>query len=91
MLLNLVIAELEHLQPIGECSLSGPSLCKVVDHFLVREGLLDVAVRKVDNGVAGGPDFSAYAVAKDNFFFAIVKKALDLAIMGYDLIHLLML
>jgi hypothetical protein len=89
VLLYLVVATLENLKPIRECSLSGLGVCEVVDYLQVWESLLDNIIGEVDDRITRGPDFSLDTVAEEDFLLAIVVESLDLAILGLDLLHLL--
>ena len=80
VLLDLVVAELEHLELIREGSLCRLGLSEVVDHFAVREGLLDILVVEVDDSVSIGERFALDSVIEDDFFFAILVDALDFPI-----------
>ena len=71
VLLDLLVAELEHLQSIDKCGLGCLCLCKVVNHLLIREGLLDVVVVEVHDGVAVRVRLSFDSVAEDYFFLAV--------------------
>lgn len=54
VLLDLIVAEFEHLELIRERCLCGLGLGKVIDDFTVRERLLDILVVEVDDCVAIG-------------------------------------
>lgn len=61
------------------CSLR---LCKVVNYFTTWEGLFDVLVVEVYDGVAIWERLTFDAVIEDYFFFTILIDALDFAILS---------
>ena len=81
MFLNLIVAELEHLELIREGSLGRLGLCEEVDHLAIREGLLDVLIVEVDNGVAIGERFPLDSVIEDDLLLSVLVDSLDFAIM----------
>jgi len=87
VLFDLVVAELEHLQFVGESRLRRLRLCKVVNHFSVRERLLHVLVVEVDNCVAVGEGLPLHPVVENDFLFAVLVNALDLAVVAHVLLH----
>lgn len=87
VLLYLVVSELEDLEPVWEGSLRGLGFGEVVDDALVGVGLFDVAVVKVDNGVAVGEDLALNTVVEDHLLLPVLIDALDLAIVTDDLLH----
>jgi len=86
VLLNLLVAELKHLEPVGEGALRGFCICKVVDDLRIWVGLLDVVIVEVDDGVAVGECLSPDPVAEDYLFFAVHVRALYLAVVTHHLL-----
>ena len=89
MLLDLLVGELEHLQPVRERRLGSFCLCKVIHNFLVGKSLLNVLVSKVDDHVAIRVGLTANSVSENYFFLARLVNSLDLAIMTHNLVHYL--
>ena len=87
MLLNLIVRELEHLQPIWICRLSSFSLRKVVDYSLVSISLLDIIIVEVYYCISIWEYFSLYPIVKYNLFLAILIDSLNLTIITYDLFN----
>ena len=83
MLLDLLVGELEHLQPVRERRLGSFCLCKVIHNFLVGKSLLNVLVSKVDDHVAIRVGLTANSV------LARLVNSLDLSIMTHNLVHYL--
>jgi len=86
MLLNLLVAELEHLKAFWESSLCSLSIGKVVHHFLIGVGLLDVVVVEIHDGVSIREGLSSNSVAEDNFLLAIDICPLNLSVVTHYLV-----
>lgn len=90
MFLNLIVAKLEHLELIREGSLRSLRLSKVVAHFAVWEGLLDILIVEVDDCVAIRESLPLDPVVEDDFLLAVLVDALDFSILANVLLsHLL--
>lgn len=87
MFLDLIVGELEHLETVRERRLSRLCFCKVIGHLLVRKGLFDVLVVEVDDSVAIREAFALDSVVEDDFLFAALVHALDLAIVTDNLLN----
>jgi hypothetical protein len=87
VLLNLTIGEFEHLKSIIESGLGGLSFRKIIDYFLVREGLLDILIIKIYDGVAVRERFTLNTVVKNDLFLTIGVHSLDLAISSNVLVN----
>lgn len=86
MLLDLVVAEFEHLESVREGRLGRAGFCKVVHNLLVREGLLDVTIVEVDDSVAIREGLPLDSVAEDDFLFAVVVGPLNFPVISDDLV-----
>ena len=92
VLLDLIVAELEHLQLVRECGLRGLRLSEVVDHFAIRECLLDVLVVEVDDRVSIRERLSFDSIIEDDLLLSVLVDPLDLAVVAHVLLdHLLVL
>ena len=87
MLLDLIVAALEHLQLVGERGLSCLRLSEEVHDFTVGEGLLDVLIVEVDDCVAIGERLALDSVVEDDFFLAVLVDALDLTVVAHVLLY----
>lgn len=87
MFFDLVVSKLKHLQSIDKSSLSSFCLCEVVCDFLVREGLLDVLIIKVNDGVAVRETFPFHTIIENNFLLSRSIDSLDLAIVANNLLN----
>ena len=87
MFFDLIVSELENLEPIWERGLRGPRFSKVVDDSLISIGLLNIVVIEVDNGVAVGDHLSLDSIVEYDFLLSIFVHSLDLSIVSYDLFH----
>jgi hypothetical protein len=87
VLLNLAIGEFEHLESVIESGLGGLSFREIIDYFLVREGLLDILIIKIYDGVAVRERFTLNTVVKNDLFLTIGVHSLDLAISSNVLVN----
>ena len=87
MFFNLVVRKLKHLQSIDKSCLGSFCLCKVVCDFLVREGLLNVLIVEVNDGVAVGETFTFHTIIENNLLLSRSIDTLDLAIVANDLLN----
>lgn len=87
MFLNLIICELKYLQAIWKSTLSCFGLCEVVDYFLVRVGLFDVVIIKINDSVAILECLSFDPIVENDFSLAILIQSCDFTILTYVLLH----
>lgn len=87
MLLDLLVRKLEYLEPVHERGLRGARVCKVINHFAVRERLLHVFVCKVNNHVAIRIGFSLNTVRENDLLLAALVNPLNLTVVAHHLVH----
>lgn len=86
MLFDLIIAKFKYLKSIRESSLGCFGFSKVIYHFLIREGLLNIIIVKVYNCVSIWECLSSDTIAKYYLFFTIQVCSLDLTIVSNNLV-----
>lgn len=87
MFLDLIVAELEHLQFVRESCLRSLCFCKKVDDFPIRERLLDILIIEVYDGVPVWERLSLHPIVEDDLLLAVLVDALDFTIVTHELLH----
>jgi len=82
MLFNLLVCKFEYLETIRVSRLSSFSLREVVDDPLVREGLLDIFICKVNDQVPIRESLPSNTIRKNDLFLARSIDPLNFAIMA---------
>jgi hypothetical protein len=80
VLFKLTVVEPEDLEPIGECCLGCALLTKVVDNSLAWEGLLDIPISEMNQGVTVRPNLAANSIWEDDLSAVVSIKPLDLSV-----------
>jgi hypothetical protein len=70
MFLNLLIRKFEDLQTVRISRLRGFCLCEIVDHSLIREGLLDILICEKHYQIAVREGLSSDSISENDFFLA---------------------